>query len=124
DRNLRQQLGGAHPRGDHGIAVQAPVRSQEAQPHRRDEVLARGVRIAHAGSVAERVCDRMSGGGSVDTVHASPPARRARRSRMRILFVTITFHPEPGALRGLPLAKRLIESGDFEGTVLTAVPWY
>ena len=124
DRNVRQQLGGADPRGDHGIAVQAPVRSQEAQPHRRDEVLARGVRIAHAGSVAERVCHRMTGEAPWTPFPASPPARPARRSRMRILFVTITFHPEPGALRGLPLAKRLIESGDFEVTVLTAVPWY
>ena len=43
---------------------------------------------------------------------------------MRLLFLTITFHPEPGALRGLPLAKRLNESGEFDVTVLTAVPWY
>lgn len=61
---------------------------------------------------------------SVVTTPASPAARPERSRRMRLLFFTITFHPEPGALRGLPLAKRLNESGDFDVTVLTAVPWY
>jgi glycosyltransferase involved in cell wall biosynthesis len=52
------------------------------------------------------------------------PRRRAATRRLRLLFVTITFHPEPGALRGLPLAKRLVASGDFDVIVLTAFPWY
>ncbi|HTK47533.1 MAG TPA: glycosyltransferase family 4 protein [Gemmatimonadaceae bacterium] len=55
---------------------------------------------------------------------APRPARPPARRRTRLLFVTITFHPEPGALRGLPLARRLVESGEFDVTVLTAVPWY
>jgi glycosyltransferase involved in cell wall biosynthesis len=57
---------------------------------------------------------------AADPGHGRPAASR----RTRLLFVTITFHPEPGALRGLPLAKRLVESGDFDVTVLTAFPWY
>jgi glycosyltransferase involved in cell wall biosynthesis len=60
---------------------------------------------------------------TASTTESAAPRGVARR-RMRLLFVTITFHPEPGALRGLPLAKRLVESGEFEVTVLTAVPWY
>lgn len=44
--------------------------------------------------------------------------------RRRILFLTITFDPEPGALRGLPLARRLVASGDWDVTVVTAIPWY
>jgi len=66
----------------------------------------------------------MTTDGSVVAIPAPPRARPDRSSRMRLLFITITFHPEPGALRGLPLAKRLQESGDFDVTVLTAVPWY
>ena len=66
----------------------------------------------------------MTSVGSGGTTPASPSARPERSRRMRLLFFTITFHPEPGALRGLPLAKRLNESGDFDVTVLTAVPWY
>jgi colanic acid biosynthesis glycosyl transferase WcaI len=56
-----------------------------------------------------------------------PPAEQvqpARRPKLRVLFITITFHPEPGALRGLPLARRLVAAGDADVTVLTAVPWY
>jgi glycosyltransferase involved in cell wall biosynthesis len=53
----------------------------------------------------------------------SPPVGLPRH-RTKLLFITITFHPEPGAMRGLPLARRLVESGDFDVTVLTAVPWY
>lgn len=59
---------------------------------------------------------------------AELPERDARvsavRKRKRLLFLTITFHPEPGAMRGLPLAKRLVQSGAYDVTVLTAVPWY
>src|SRR5215212_2713578 len=61
------------------------------------------------------------------TALAQAPVERARglaRARMRVLFLTITFHPEPGALRGLPLARRLVAAGDADVTVLTAVPWY
>src|SRR5437764_8605999 len=42
---------------------------------------------------------------------------------MRIAFVALTFHPEPGALRGLPLAKWLKARG-HEVQVLTAFPQY
>jgi glycosyltransferase involved in cell wall biosynthesis len=42
---------------------------------------------------------------------------------IRVVFVTITFDPEPGALRGLPLAKWLMERG-YEVEVLTAFPQY
>lgn len=42
----------------------------------------------------------------------------------RAVFVTITFHPEPGALRGLPLAKALRDDFGWEVEVITAVPWY
>lgn len=44
--------------------------------------------------------------------------------RKRVVFVTITFHPEPGALRGLPLAKALRDAFDWDVEVVTAVPWY
>lgn len=42
---------------------------------------------------------------------------------MRVIFLTITFDPEPGALRGLPLAKRLAERG-YDIKVLTTFPQY
>lgn len=42
---------------------------------------------------------------------------------MRIIFLTITFDPEPGALRGLPLAKWLAARG-YEIKVLTSFPQY
>lgn len=42
----------------------------------------------------------------------------------RVVFVTITFHPEPGALRGLPLAKALRDRHGWDVEVVTAVPWY
>jgi colanic acid biosynthesis glycosyl transferase WcaI len=42
---------------------------------------------------------------------------------MRILFVTQWFDPEPGALRGLPLARWLVRRG-HEVTVVTGVPNY
>ena len=44
--------------------------------------------------------------------------------KIRVIFLSITFDPEPGALRGLPLAKMLNATGDYEIKVLTAVPWY
>ncbi len=46
------------------------------------------------------------------------------RPARRVVFVTITFHPEPGALRGLPLAKVLRDKHGWEVEVVTAVPWY
>ena len=42
---------------------------------------------------------------------------------MRVIFLTITFDPEPGALRGLPLAKWLAARG-YDIKVLTAFPQY
>jgi len=42
---------------------------------------------------------------------------------LRVVFVTITFDPEPGALRGLPLAKWLAARG-YDVRVLTAFPQY
>ena len=42
---------------------------------------------------------------------------------MRILFVTQWFDPEPGAVRGLPLAKSLVRAGD-KVQVLTGFPNY
>ncbi len=41
----------------------------------------------------------------------------------RVIFLTITFDPEPGALRGLPLAKWLAARG-YDIKVLTAFPQY
>jgi len=46
------------------------------------------------------------------------------RLRKRVVFFTITFHPEPGALRGLPLAKALRDTFGWDVEVVTAVPWY
>jgi glycosyltransferase involved in cell wall biosynthesis len=43
---------------------------------------------------------------------------------LRVVFLSITFDPEPGALRGLPLARWLRDRGGYEIKVLTAVPWY
>ena len=42
---------------------------------------------------------------------------------MKILFITQWFEPEPGALRGLPLAKELVARG-HEVQVLTGFPNY
>ena len=42
---------------------------------------------------------------------------------MRVLFLTQWFDPEPGAIRGLPLAKYLAQMGD-EVEVLTGYPNY
>lgn len=42
---------------------------------------------------------------------------------MRVIFLTITFDPEPGAVRGLPLAKWLAARG-YDIKVLTAFPQY
>jgi glycosyltransferase involved in cell wall biosynthesis len=54
---------------------------------------------------------------------ASPGPRTASGRRPTILFVTITFDPEPGALRGLPLAKWLMAHG-YDVKVLTSFPQY
>lgn len=40
---------------------------------------------------------------------------------MRIIFLTITFYPEPGAIHGLPLAKYLAAKG-YDIKVLTSFP--
>ncbi len=45
-------------------------------------------------------------------------------AKRHVVFITITFDPEPGALRGLPLARRLVKSGEYDVTVITAIPWY
>ncbi len=42
---------------------------------------------------------------------------------IRILMLSISWDPEPGALRGLPLAKWLSAHG-YEVQALTAFPWY
>lgn len=42
---------------------------------------------------------------------------------MRVIFLTITFYPEPNAIHGLPLAKELAARG-FDIKVLTAFPQY
>ena len=42
---------------------------------------------------------------------------------MRVIFLTLTFAPEPGALRGLPLAKWLATRG-YDVKILTAFPNY
>lgn len=43
---------------------------------------------------------------------------------IRLLMVSITFDPEPGAIHGLPLARWLTSTSRYEVEVLTAVPWY
>jgi glycosyltransferase involved in cell wall biosynthesis len=42
---------------------------------------------------------------------------------MRIIFLTITFYPEPNAIHGLPLAKHLAAKG-YNIKVLTSFPQY
>lgn len=42
---------------------------------------------------------------------------------MRVIFLTITFYPEPNAIHGLPLAKHLAERG-YDIKVLTSFPQY
>ena len=42
---------------------------------------------------------------------------------MRIIFLTITFYPEPSAIHGLPLAKHLASKG-YDIKVLTSFPQY
>ncbi len=48
-------------------------------------------------------------------------AAMIEKKRIRIIFVTITFDPEPAAQRGLPLARWLQERG-YEVRVLTGFP--
>ncbi|HET7459704.1 MAG TPA: glycosyltransferase, partial [Longimicrobium sp.] len=43
---------------------------------------------------------------------------------VRVLFLTITFQPEPGTMHGLPLATWLRDRRGYEVEVLTAIPWY
>lgn len=42
---------------------------------------------------------------------------------MRVIFLTITFYPEPNAIHGLPLAKHLAAKG-YDIKVLTSFPQY
>src|SRR5882724_551690 len=42
---------------------------------------------------------------------------------MRVIFLTITFYPEPNAIQGLPLAKAMASRG-FDIKVLTGFPQY
>jgi colanic acid biosynthesis glycosyl transferase WcaI len=49
---------------------------------------------------------------------------RNRDARIRVVFVSISFDPEPGAVMGLPFAKYLQGLGNYDVTVLTAIPWY
>ena len=42
----------------------------------------------------------------------------------RALFLSISFDPEPGAIRGLPLATWLRDHAGYDVEVLTAIPWY
>ncbi len=42
---------------------------------------------------------------------------------MRVIFLTITFYPEPNAIHGLPLAKHLASKG-YDIKVLTSFPQY
>jgi putative colanic acid biosynthesis glycosyltransferase WcaI len=48
----------------------------------------------------------------------------ANRKRTRLLIISITFDPEPGAMRGLPLAQWLSKQHDYEVEVITSIPWY
>lgn len=51
------------------------------------------------------------------------PAVKSSSVRTRVIFLSISFDPEPGAMMGLPLARRLRDIG-YEVRVLTAIPWY
>ncbi len=42
----------------------------------------------------------------------------------RALFLSISFDPEPGAIRGLPLARWLRDNAGYQVEALTAIPWY
>jgi colanic acid biosynthesis glycosyl transferase WcaI len=53
---------------------------------------------------------------------AAPPMNKSGRP-LRVVFVTITFAPESGAQRGLPLAKYLADRG-YDVRVLTGFPQY
>jgi glycosyltransferase involved in cell wall biosynthesis len=44
-------------------------------------------------------------------------------TRIRLLFISNTYDPEPGVVHGLPLARWLSGRG-YDVTVLTAIPWY
>src|SRR5687768_10408675 len=45
-------------------------------------------------------------------------------SGRRALFISISFDPEPGAIRGLPLARWLRDNAGYQVEALTAIPWY
>jgi glycosyltransferase involved in cell wall biosynthesis len=55
-------------------------------------------------------------------LQGTPDEPRGHRP-IRVLFLSISFDPEPGAIRGLPLARWLRDRG-YEVEVLTAIPWY
>ena len=55
-------------------------------------------------------------GATADVPTEDPP--------IKVVFVSISFDPEPGAVMGLPLAKYLQGLGSYDVTVLTAIPWY
>ncbi|MCA0375898.1 MAG: glycosyltransferase family 4 protein [Gemmatimonadetes bacterium] len=57
----------------------------------------------------------------VSPLPALPPPRHRDGRAVRVLFVTITFDPEPGAQRGLPLARWLMARG-YDVRVLTGFP--
>lgn len=59
--------------------------------------------------------------GTDEAGRVLPSPRQADGRPVRVLFVTITFDPEPGAQRGLPLAKWLMARG-YEVRVLTGFP--
>src|SRR6185436_16248595 len=48
----------------------------------------------------------------------------AEEQKPRVLFLSISFDPEPGTVMGLPLARKLQASGKYDVRVLTAIPWY
>lgn len=49
--------------------------------------------------------------------------RKTEEASMRVIFLTITFYPEPAAIHGLPLARHLASKG-YDIKVLTSFPQY
>jgi colanic acid biosynthesis glycosyl transferase WcaI len=56
--------------------------------------------------------------------HEQKLSLNAEGQKPRVLFLSISFDPEPGAVMGLPLARKLHATGNYDVQVLTAIPWY
>jgi len=88
-----------------------PLRDDAARPTAIDQPPFANMTLATTHSVGKRETE------------SANPALKSSSVRTRVIFLSISFDPEPGAMMGLPLARRLRDFG-YDVRVLTAIPWY